>query len=316
MAYTGWFDQLLLIVPQWVTAKQGLSNRRVSSVAKRAAPKTTRRKAPSSKVRAGSRGASKVQKPPKPSPRGNVGKSKTGSASTSQSAVRNRKPTVKPAAAAPSVERRSSNRKALSAESTAGGNRRAAAQESDKKAKSPVAATASDSTPTSLKAASSGSDGRASRPREAFRPPASAEDPIQFPEERQRLPKTYLSAKELREFRDVLLAKRAELATDLQNLSTELADRKNHGGGDHSSMPIHMADLGSDNWEHEFTLGLLANEQDRIREIDEALERIESGSYGMCLATHRRISKARLRAKPWAKYCIEYARAREEGRAR
>ncbi|UCC28832.1 MAG: TraR/DksA C4-type zinc finger protein [Phycisphaerales bacterium] len=80
-------------------------------------------------------------------------------------------------------------------------------------------------------------------------------------------------------------------------------------------MPIHMADLGSDNWEKEFTLGLIASEQALVREIDEALERIENKTYGICLATRKRISKARLRAKPWAKYCIEYARAREEGRA-
>jgi RNA polymerase-binding transcription factor DksA len=79
-------------------------------------------------------------------------------------------------------------------------------------------------------------------------------------------------------------------------------------------MPIHMADLGSDNWEQEFTLGLLENEEALVREIDEALARIETRTYGMCLATHKRISKARLRAKPWAKFCIEYARAREEGR--
>ena len=80
-------------------------------------------------------------------------------------------------------------------------------------------------------------------------------------------------------------------------------------------MPIHMADLGTDNWEQEFTLGLIANERDRIRDIDEALARIENKTYGICIATRKRISRARLRAKPWAKYCIEYARALEEGRA-
>ena len=79
-------------------------------------------------------------------------------------------------------------------------------------------------------------------------------------------------------------------------------------------MPIHMADLGSDNWEQEFTLGLIANERIRVQEIDNALARIADKTYGVCLATHKRISVARLRAKPWAKYCIEYARLRDEGR--
>ena len=79
-------------------------------------------------------------------------------------------------------------------------------------------------------------------------------------------------------------------------------------------MPIHMAELGSDNWEQDFTLGLIDTERSLVAEIDEALKRIEKKTYGVCLATHSKISLARLRAKPWAKYCIEHARAREEGR--
>ena len=56
---------------------------------------------------------------------------------------------------------------------------------------------------------------------------------------------------------------------------------------------------------------VMANEG--VREIDDALARIEAKTYGVCLATRKRISKARLRAKPWAKYCIEHARKRELG---
>ena len=127
-------------------------------------------------------------------------------------------------------------------------------------------------------------------------------------------PKTYLNEKELAQFRELLLLKRAELAGDVHRLATEALNSKGSAYGEQSAMPIHMADLGTDNWEQEFTLGLLENEKALVREIDEALARIHDLTYGMCLATRKRISKARLRAKPWAKYCIEYARAREEGR--
>ena len=113
----------------------------------------------------------------------------------------------------------------------------------------------------------------------------------------------------------MLLQKRTELAGDVKRLTDEALNRKNNGAEDHSSMPIHMADLGSDNWEQDFTLGLIANEEALVHEIDDALERIQNKTYGICLATYKPISMARLRAKPWAKYCIEYARAREEGRA-
>mgnify|MGYP000617586233 CR=1 FL=1 len=90
------------------------------------------------------------------------------------------------------------------------------------------------------------------------------------------------------------------------------ASRKD-AAGDLSSMPIHMADLGSDNYELEFTLGLIEGEKSLLHEIDEALERIRNGTYGICVATGRPIGKARLRAKPWAKYCYEYALAQESG---
>lgn len=144
--------------------------------------------------------------------------------------------------------------------------------------------------------------------------PAASQDPIPLLDQTP-LPKTHLKAKELRGFRELLLHKRAELAGDVQGLRQEALSEKGQGHWERSTMPIHMADLGSDNWEQEFTLGLLANEQALVREIDEALSRIENKTYGVCLETHKEISQARLRAKPWAKYCIEYARAREEGRA-
>lgn len=146
-------------------------------------------------------------------------------------------------------------------------------------------------------------------------PDATSQDPIQFPEQKKP-PKTHLKAKELREFRDLLLHKRAELVGNVQGLANEAMHRDGQSSGDRAAMPIHMADLGTDNWEREFTLGLLASEQAIVREIDDALSRIADRTYGVCLATHTQISMARLRAKPWATYCIEYARAREEGRAR
>lgn len=126
--------------------------------------------------------------------------------------------------------------------------------------------------------------------------------------------KTTLSDKDLAEFRELLLEKRRELVGDMTNMSDE-ARRVGAPGGTASSMPIHMADLGSDTWEQELTLGLIENERNLLREIDEALERIEKKTYGICVAMNKPIGKARLRFKPWAKYCIEYARKREQGLA-
>jgi RNA polymerase-binding protein DksA len=125
--------------------------------------------------------------------------------------------------------------------------------------------------------------------------------------------KSHLTAEELSEFRQILLDKRRELVDDMVNLEDEARRTGTEGGSASSAMPIHMADLGSDTWEQEFTLNLIEKERTIVREIDEALDRIEKKTYGTCLATGKAISKARLRVKPWAKYCIEYARKRELG---
>lgn len=125
---------------------------------------------------------------------------------------------------------------------------------------------------------------------------------------------SHLMARDIACFRDLLLKKRAELVGDVATLRDEALSKDK--SGNLSNMPIHMADLGSDNYEQEFTLGLIESERELLREIDEALERMEKGTYGVCAATGRPIGKARLKAKPWAKYCYEYVLEQERARTR
>ncbi len=80
-------------------------------------------------------------------------------------------------------------------------------------------------------------------------------------------------------------------------------------------MPIHMADVGTDTFDQDFMLGLAEAERRRLREIDVALKRIEDRTYGVCELTGKTIPKARLDAKPWARYTIESAREVERGLA-
>jgi RNA polymerase-binding transcription factor DksA len=82
---------------------------------------------------------------------------------------------------------------------------------------------------------------------------------------------------------------------------------------DLSSMPIHMADMGSDSFELENTLGLMDSERRILREIEDALDRIERGTYGICEGGGEFISKARLEAIPWARYCVPCASLSEKG---
>ena len=114
----------------------------------------------------------------------------------------------------------------------------------------------------------------------------------------------------------MLLEKRKEILKNVNEIEDEaLKKSRQDAAGDLSSMPIHMADLGTDNYEQEFALGLMDSERNLIKEIDDALERIEQGTYGICEGTGKQIIKARLEAQPWARYCVEYARTLEQGLA-
>ena len=87
--------------------------------------------------------------------------------------------------------------------------------------------------------------------------------------------------------------------------------RNANAGGNLSTMPMHMADVGSDNYDQEFTLVLVESERKLLGEIEEAIVRIQHRIYGVCVETAVPIGRARLDAKPWAKYCIEVAREKE-----
>jgi len=129
-----------------------------------------------------------------------------------------------------------------------------------------------------------------------------------------RTRKNTLSAKEINHFKEKLLQKRREIVGDVSEMEGEaLKKSRLDATGDLSSMPIHMADIGTDNYEQEFALGLMDSERKLLKEIDDALEKIEAGTYGICEGTGEPIAKARLEAQPWAKYCVEYARMIEQG---
>lgn len=134
--------------------------------------------------------------------------------------------------------------------------------------------------------------------------------------DREKIPKVRLSAKDLNAFRTILLDKRQEILRNVHEIEGEtLRKSRLDASGDLSSMPIHMADLGTDNFQQEFSLGLMDSERRLIVEIDDALSRIENGTYGICEGTGKPIAKARLEAQPWARYSVEYARMMEQGRA-
>ncbi len=135
--------------------------------------------------------------------------------------------------------------------------------------------------------------------------------------ESEPTPKTRLSPADLEHFKELLLRKRREIMGNVSEIEGEaLRKSRLDASGDLSSMPIHMADLGTDNFEQEFSLELMDSERRLLEEIEAALNRIQTGTYGICEGTGKPIPKARLEAQPWARYSVEYAKMVEEGRVR
>ena len=121
-----------------------------------------------------------------------------------------------------------------------------------------------------------------------------------------------LKNEDLASYRRVLQSLRSRLKGDLDQMTDEALGRDSVGGsGNLSNSPLHMADLGTDNYDQEFTLGLIENEQGTLEQVNEALARMDLGKFGQCVECGEPISKPRLEAIPYARHCIRCARKLE-----
>lgn len=117
--------------------------------------------------------------------------------------------------------------------------------------------------------------------------------------------KSTMDKKNVEHFRQVLLQKRTELIGDISTMETEALMGES---GALSHLPQHMAEQGSDVYGQSLSLDLAAADRRLIKEIDDALLRIQAGTYGVCELTGKPIKIERLHELPWARYSIEAAR--------
>src|SRR5436309_15291629 len=101
----------------------------------------------------------------------------------------------------------------------------------------------------------------------------------------------------LLQLRDAMVDSMARVAQDTLRSRAE--------GSEASAFGMHQADAGSDAYDRDFALSLLSQEQDALYEIDEALKRIELGTYGKCEMSGKHIPRARLEAIPFARFTVE-----------
>ncbi|MHC5138194.1 MAG: TraR/DksA family transcriptional regulator [Planctomycetota bacterium] len=120
-----------------------------------------------------------------------------------------------------------------------------------------------------------------------------------------------LSKKQLDYYRQLLVEKMYEILGDVSALEETLFQ----GSGELSKMPVHLADVGTDSYEQEFNLGLVAEERKTLFDIQHAMDRIADGTFGICEGLGTPIESNRLEAIPWTRYSLKYARMIENGQA-
>src|SRR6202008_4695139 len=108
----------------------------------------------------------------------------------------------------------------------------------------------------------------------------------------------------LRKQRSKLLQLRDSLLDSMMGVSRDTL-RSRAEGSEASAFGMHQADAGSDAYDRDFALSLLSQEQDALYEIEQALKRIQHGSYGVCEMSGKPIAHARLEAIPFARYTVE-----------
>lgn len=125
-----------------------------------------------------------------------------------------------------------------------------------------------------------------------------------------------MSDTDLKRFQQLLIDCGARIRSDYQHLTHEALDA--HAD---SRSPTHLAELGTDAYEQEFSLRFAESDQHVLEEIDAALGRIKDGSFGLCQSclaagqppSKAKIPKTRLREIPYARNCVVCERTREQG---
>ena len=114
-----------------------------------------------------------------------------------------------------------------------------------------------------------------------------------------------MNKKEAKVFYDLLMKKKVELMKGIEHIAKDnLKTSQRDAAGDLSAYSLHMADVASDNYDREFSLSLADNKQKMLNRINDALEKIDANTFGLCELCEKKITKTRLKAVPYAELCV------------
>ncbi len=107
------------------------------------------------------------------------------------------------------------------------------------------------------------------------------------------------------DFRQLLMGMKERIMYELKQMSTEASSTQKDGLGDSSGHALHMADVATDMYDREFSLGLASNDRELLYKVESALERIASNAFGICTECKKPIASIRLKAIPYAETCLK-----------
>jgi len=122
-----------------------------------------------------------------------------------------------------------------------------------------------------------------------------------------------LTKKELEIYKKLLQKRKAEVFEAIDHASEETMKKsQKDASGDISGYTYHMADVATDTYDREFSLGLVSSERRLLFELGNALKKIDDGTYGICEDCKLPIAKSRLKAIPYARLCVKCQEKREK----
>ena len=125
--------------------------------------------------------------------------------------------------------------------------------------------------------------------------------------------KKKFNKKELSEFKKIILTRKEEILDGIKHISDDtLKKSQKDAAGDISGYTYHMADVATDTYDREFSLGLASAEREMFYELDDALKKIDDGTFGICEECKSTITKGRLKAVPYARLCVKCQEKKEK----
>ena len=121
-----------------------------------------------------------------------------------------------------------------------------------------------------------------------------------------------LSREQIKQFRQLLITERVKLAEEIKSIARDVSTTPRDASGDLSAYTVHMADMAADTYERELSMNIVSSEQEILYQIDDALKRLDDGSFGLCQQCNQPITMSRLRAVPYASLCIACQRSKEQ----